>query len=388
MILGIDAFNLSFGGGVTHLVELLRNADPQKFGFQKVIIWGSASTLMKIEDRSWLCKQPLPALDRGLLRRLLWHKFELKRLAKNAQCNILFSPGGTSLSGFYPSVTMCRNMLPFEWREIRRPGFRLQSFKLLLLRWVQLISFRRASGLIFLTTYAKSSITKLVQLTPDRLTTIPHGISFDFFMPPRPQLPISEYSIQSPYTLIYVSKTDLYKHHDKLVCAVGRLRNQGYPLRLILVGPKGSGAYNLEVAINKVDPRGLFISYLGSIPYNEINALYQSADLGVFASSCENMPNILIELMASGLPIACSCSGPMPEVLGLGGDYFEPEISESITTCLKGLIDSPERRRGISNVSFKEAQRFSWKNCADLTFSFLEKLSRSQNDTCLKIKNY
>jgi glycosyltransferase involved in cell wall biosynthesis len=376
MILGIDAFNLSFGGGVTHLIEVLRNADPQKFGFQKVIIWGNSSTLMKIEDRPWLCKIPMPVLDGGLLRRLLWHKFELKLLAQNAQCNILFSPGGTALSGFYPSVTMCRNMLPFEWREIRRPGFRLQTLKLLLLRWVQLISFQRVSGLIFLTTYARSSITKLVRLASDSVTTIPHGISFDFFMSPRPQLAISEYSVERPYTLIYVSKTDLYKHHDKLVYAVGRLRNQGYPLRLILVGPKGSGALNLEGAMKKVDPNGLFISYLGSIPYNKINALYQSADLGVFASTCENMPNILIELMASGLPIACSSSGPMPEVLGLGGVYFEPEISESVVTCLKDLIDSPERREQISNLSFKDAERFSWKNCADSTFSFLEKMSR------------
>jgi glycosyltransferase involved in cell wall biosynthesis len=376
MILGIDAFNLSFGGGVTHLIEVLRNADPQKFGFQKVIIWGNSSTLMKIEDRPWLCKKPLPVLDGSLLKRFLWHKFELKTLAQNAQCNILFSPGGTALSGFYPSVTMCRNMLPFEWREIRRPGFRLQSFKLLLLRWVQLISFRRASGLIFLTTYARNSISKLVQLASDGQITIPHGISLDFFMSPRPQLPIGEYSVQSPYTLVYVSKTDLYKHHDKLVYAVGKLRNQGYPIRLVLAGPSGSGAFNLEVAMNKVDPKRLFISYLGSIPYNEINRLYQSADLGVFASTCENMPNILIELMASGLPIACSSSGPMPEVLGEGCEYFEPEILESIVSCLKGLIDSPERRGEISNLSFKAAGRFSWKNCADATFSFLEKVSR------------
>jgi glycosyltransferase involved in cell wall biosynthesis len=331
---------------------------------------------MKIEDRPWLCKKPLSVLDGSLLRRLLWHKFELKVLAQNAKCNVLFSPGGIALSGFYPSVTMCRNMLPFEWREIRRPGFRLQSLKLLLLRWVQLTSFQRSSGLIFLTAYARGSITKLVRLASDKVTTIPHGICLDFFMPPRSQLPISKYSAQSPYTLVYVSKTDLYKHHDKLVYAVGKLRNEGYPLRLILAGPKGSGALNLEVAMNKVDQKGLFISYIGSIPYNKINVLYQSADLGVFASTCENMPNILIELMASGLPIACSSSGPMPEVLGEGGEYFEPEISESIANCLRGLIDSPERREEISSLSFKEVEKFSWKKCAESTFSFLEKVSR------------
>ena len=35
------------------------------------------------------------------------------------------------------------------------------------------------------------------------------------------------------------------------------------------------------------------------------------------------MPNTLVEAMASGLPIACSDRGPMPEVLGDGGVLFD-----------------------------------------------------------------
>lgn len=376
MILGIDAFNLSFGGGVTHLVEILRNADPHKFGFHKVIIWGSASTLKQIEDRSWLCKKPLPVLESNLLRRLIWHRFQLKGVAKRSNCDVLFSPGGTALSGFYPSVTMCRNMLPFEWGEIRRFGFRIQSLKLMLLRWVQLHSFKNSSGLIFLTTYAKNSITNLIQLSNEKVTTIPHGISGSFFKRPRVQLPINAYSFEEPYTLIYVSKTDLYKHHDKLVYSVAELRRQGYPLKIVLVGPPGTGSSSLERAINTVDPDRKFVSYLGSISYDKISLLYQTADLGVFASTCENMPNILLELMASGLPIASSCAGPMPEVLGSGGEYFNSDIRESIVDCLKNLIDIPAKREKIANQAYIRAEEYSWKKCADSTFSFLEKVSK------------
>ena len=66
------------------------------------------------------------------------------------------------------------------------------------------------------------------------------------------------------------------------------------------------------------------------IPYHELHSEYKDADLGVFASSCENLPIILIEKMASGLPIACSNKGPMPEVLGSAGVYFDPENSYEI----------------------------------------------------------
>lgn len=69
MILGIDAFNIRAGGGVTHLVELLRAADPLAHGFKQVVVWGGMATLAKIHDRDWLIKVNDPFLDRALLYR-------------------------------------------------------------------------------------------------------------------------------------------------------------------------------------------------------------------------------------------------------------------------------------------------------------------------------
>ena len=60
------------------------------------------------------------------------------------------------------------------------------------------------------------------------------------------------------------------------------------------------------------------------------HAVLKRAHLFVFASSCENMPNTLVEAMASGLPIACSDRGPMPEILRDGGTYFDPENEVTI----------------------------------------------------------
>ena len=51
MILGIDASNIRAGGGVTHLVNLLQDAEPLDKGFTKVIIWAGTSTLNQIKVR-------------------------------------------------------------------------------------------------------------------------------------------------------------------------------------------------------------------------------------------------------------------------------------------------------------------------------------------------
>ena len=61
--------------------------------------------------------------------------------------------------------------------------------------------------------------------------------------------------------------------------------------------------------------------------HDDLHQKYLDADLGLFASSCENMPNILLETMGAGLPIACSNRQPMPEILKNGGEYFDPEKS-------------------------------------------------------------
>src|SRR3990172_9480943 len=80
MRVGIDASNLRAGGGVTHLVELLRAADPHAHGFEQVIVWGGAAMLSKIEDRDWLCKVHDPLLDRGLPFRGVFEPLKLKKI--------------------------------------------------------------------------------------------------------------------------------------------------------------------------------------------------------------------------------------------------------------------------------------------------------------------
>src|SRR4051812_41152031 len=45
VILGIDASNIRAGGGITHLTNLLRVAQPGGFGFSQVVLWGGRDLL-------------------------------------------------------------------------------------------------------------------------------------------------------------------------------------------------------------------------------------------------------------------------------------------------------------------------------------------------------
>jgi glycosyltransferase involved in cell wall biosynthesis len=194
---------------------------------------------------------------------------------------------------------------------------------------------------------------------------------------PKLQRDIAEYDDSHPYRVLYVSIIDQYKHQWHVVEAVATLRKQGFPIVLALVGPAYPPALKrLNQTIDRVDAERRWVHYHGAIPFNELHLRYVEADLGLFASSCENMPNILLETMASGLPIACSNRGPMREVLGQTGVFFNPEQSEDIARALRELINSPEIRTELARASYERVQHYSWLRCADETFRFLVEVTQ------------
>lgn len=372
LTIGIDATNLRGGGGVTHLLELLRVEQPLKHGIERIVIWGSKSTLNMCCNRSWLDKKTPSMLDKGLLKRTFWQRFRLAQAARDEGCDLLFVPGGSYAGDFYPVVTMSQNLLPFETNELRRYGWTLFTLKLLLLRFIQSASFKKADGVIFLTQYARNVVLGFIGKLQGKTRIIPHGLNTRFYKEPKLQRPIADYDDAQPYRILYVSIIDQYKHQWHVVDAVAALRKLGMSIVLDLVGPAYPPALRrLNAAIDRVDADQSWVYYHGSIPFNELHYRYAEADLGVFASSCENMPNILLETMASGLPIACSNKGPMPEVLGEAGVYFSPEQPESIAHAMRELIETPLLRTELARASYECAQQYSWQRCADETFGFL-----------------
>src|SRR5690606_26325030 len=122
---------------------------------------------------------------------------------------------------------------------------------------------------------------------------IDHGISDRVRKLPKKQIAINFYSAKRPFKILYISTIDAYKHHDKLARAVIELAKK-YPVELTVIGGKARGFK----AFQKVARQNAgVIKYLGNVNFSEIHYYYQSSDIFAYASTCENMPNILIEAM-------------------------------------------------------------------------------------------
>lgn len=370
MRLGIDASNLRSGGTRAHLVELLTAAQPAEFGFEHVIVWAGRETLDQLPNRPWLEGRHEPLLDGSLPFRLYWQAARLSSLARQ-NCDLLFVPGGNYVGAFSPVVTMSQNLVPFEPLETQRYGLSFQRLRLQLLQWGHTRAFRKSSGVIFLSEYARTQIAKQVAIGR-RPEIIPHGIEDRFRCTPRLPRSLADCSPAQPLRLLYVSTVDLYKHQDKVAEAVAELRRRNLPVVLDLVGSAyGPALRRLRATLGRVDPEGNMVRYLGPVVSSEMPAIYRAADVFVFASSCESLPNILLEAMASGLPIACSDRGSMPEILSDAGVYFDPEDPHAIAAAVESLLRDAELRERLSTAAYQRAQQYTWERCAEQTFAFL-----------------
>jgi glycosyltransferase involved in cell wall biosynthesis len=374
MHLGIDASNLRSGGALTHLSELLNAAEPREHGIERVFVWGGRDILGRLPSRDWLESIYEPVLDGPLPARLLWQQTKLARLAKRAACDLLFVPGGTYLGDFKPFVTMSRNMLPFDFSQVRHYGASPKVLRFVLLRLSQTKTLRQADGTIFLDDYTRARVVGKVSKLKGPDAVIPHGVSESFRAAPKRQQPLSAYSKSEPFRLLYVSSVEAYKHQWHVAEAVSKLAHEGLPVALELVGPAHPPALKrLRRAVRRLKAEE-YVHYRGHVPHAELPSVYSRADAFIFASSCESLPNTLLEAMTAGLPIACSNQSPMPKILGDAGIYFDPEDTEEMASVLRRLIASPGEREKYSSMAYERAQAYTWERCAEETFSFLRKI--------------
>lgn len=375
MHLGMDATNIRQGGGVTHLVQLLTAASPQEQGISKVTIWCSPKIAPLFPEEPWLSIRSGTWMEGGSFKRFIFQHLFLSLQMRNEGCEIAFFPGSTlPLISLLPAVTISQNMLPFELEKAALFGrFSVMYIKFCVLRLLQSISFKRAIGVIFLSNYAQEKINRCINIGGLQ-TLIPHGIEPRFIGQAGVQKPIETYSMAEPFRFLYVSILMPYKHQIEVIRAIKEFHDSGMPVVLDLIGPSwGWYGETVQCEIKDLDPKGAFIRYLGEIPFDKLHDAYHRSDAFIFASSCENLPNILIEAMASGIPVACSSEGPMPEILGMEGFYFDPKVVSSITDSLRQLMLLPEKRASYVKNAILRVDNTSWALCATKSFEFIHK---------------
>lgn len=368
----VDGLSAVRGGGVTYLQNLFANAEPVHVCRVVAVVPPDTVAGLSVGSTIELLAPAFPA--RGIVHRFLWYRLALPNLLRCLSADLLYCPGGTipgNLPAHCKTAVAFRNMLPFAPAEAARYPMGYTRLRLRLLRLLQMRSFQSADLLIFLSHHARTTIDELLPARRGESAIIPHGLSEQFrdgIALPRP------IGLPDQYVL-YVSILDVYKAQVEVVHAWDQLRRRrASSEKLVLVGPQyGPYARKVKQAIRSLGLEGEVI-LRGNVPYSELPAYYHNAKVNVFASSCENCPNILLEALASGRPLLSSSYPPMPEFARDAALYFDPYEPRSLADKLVAILDDRGLIDRMGTAARARSLEFSWRVSAAKTWQALRGL--------------
>jgi glycosyltransferase involved in cell wall biosynthesis len=365
----INAFSARRGGGKTYLRNILKHC-PKDDNFKATLLISSTSRLEINHPKIQVCRVNFP-VDNPVLR-VVWETFILPFYLRKVNADVFFCPGGILPRfsfGKWKTVTMFRNMIPFDIIQRKKYPIGYMRLRNWLLSKSQLWSMEHADLVIFISEFAKGVILDISKRGINKDIVIPHGVSDDFIHTP------SDAKLKSLHKnsyILYPSIIDVYKSQKEVVQAISILRNKNIDVPQLLMVGEIYGIYGKEVQemikeVNLSDD----IKLTGPIPYKDMPSLYQNAKFIIFASQTENCPNILLESMASGKAVLSSNKMPMPEFGENAVEYFDPLNPEELAQKLEGLLKDPNMIEKMENSSCKHIKKYTWESSAHKTWSTL-----------------
>jgi glycosyltransferase involved in cell wall biosynthesis len=195
---------------------------------------------------------------------------------------------------------------------------------------------------------------------PVSVRVIPNGVDTAFFQPPASQKDV-------PLLLLFVGRLHWQKNVSALlgILEVIRLR-RGLPAiaRVVGDGPERSHLEKLAREMRLEDA----VTFEGWLSRAEIASAYPQAFLLVNLSRYEGMPNVVLEALASGLPVIGSNIPGNAELIEdqATGFLFKPdEDPVKIAKQIVDLFRNPERRIAMGKSARESViARYTWERAA------------------------
>ena len=200
---------------------------------------------------------------------------------------------------------------------------------------------RSASGVVCVSDFTRSQLMRLVDFEHwGKLTKVHMTVDEDVYQPPRDR----RRDRDGPFRILMVGRLVPEKAPLILIQAVDQLVRSGVRVDLRFVG---SGMLEDRLMV-EVRDRGLdqYVTWLGSLGQHQIPAWYQWADVFCLPSFQEGLPVVLMEAMATELPVVTTRIAAIGELVedGISGEVVSAGRSDLIAEALARLAGDPQRR--------------------------------------------
>ncbi|WP_150266974.1 glycosyltransferase family 4 protein [Paenibacillus tepidiphilus] len=188
------------------------------------------------------------------------------------------------------------------------------------------------------------------------------GIDCSLYTPEKRSGGIRErYALTAPLVLLYVGRLAPEKNLATLLAAMRLLPPSAAADLHLLVAGDGPLRHELQAQA----PAN--VTFTGAMYGEELAELYASADLFVFPSSTETFGNVVLEAMASGLPVIAAAGGATQELVapGVNGRLFAPQDPQALALAILRTAGDPAGRSAMGREGRRLALGRSWESIFD-----------------------
>lgn len=193
--------------------------------------------------------------------------------------------------------------------------------------------------------------------TAERIRIWRRGVDSDSFNPrfrsAEMRLKITDGKPDTP-TIVHVGRLGVEKNLEFLVDVMKRIPEA----RLVFVGD-GPHRPALEQTFE-----GQNVHFTGMLSGEPLSQAYASGDIFITPSETETLGFVVLEAMASGIPVVCARAGGIPDIVnqdGVTGFLYTPGDVDDCVEKLKVLLDSPDLRDRVGRAGRAEVEKFDWR---------------------------
>jgi glycosyltransferase involved in cell wall biosynthesis len=214
--------------------------------------------------------------------------------------------------------------------------------------------------------HARGDLLQAYGLAPERVVVTPYAADRRFGRLDRAETDrlLAGMGLPEGY-LLCVGNLQPRKNLRRLVEAFATLPAEIRP-PLVVVGQPAWLYDDIYAAVRRRH-LGADVHFTGFVSTEQLVALYSRAHAFAYPSLYEGFGLPVLEALACGVPTLTSDRSSLPEVAGDAALLTDPEDVEAIAAGLERVICDEALRGRLAERGPRQAARFSWERCAEVT---------------------